>query len=45
MADIGVVDLDVGVVVEKHGRGRPHGSKNKSNATTMDVSSSSALIK
>jgi hypothetical protein len=29
MADTGVVDLDAGVMVEKHGRSRPHGSKKK----------------
>jgi hypothetical protein len=45
MADTRVVDLDTGVVVEKHGRGRPSGSKNKSRAATMDVSSSSATVK
>jgi hypothetical protein len=45
MADTGVVDLDAGVMVEKHGRGRPRGSKNKSKAATMDVASSSAPVK
>jgi hypothetical protein len=29
MADAGVIDLDAGIVVEKRGRDRPHGSKNK----------------
>jgi hypothetical protein len=45
MADTGVVDLDAGVVVEKRGRGHPRGSKNKSKAATIDVSSSSAPVK
>jgi hypothetical protein len=39
MADPRVVDLDAGVVVEKHGRGRPCGSKNKSKVAPMAVSS------
>jgi hypothetical protein len=29
MADGGVIDLDTGAVIEKHGCGRPRGSKNK----------------
>jgi hypothetical protein len=29
MADARVIDLDAGIMMEKHGRGRPHGSKNK----------------
>jgi hypothetical protein len=29
MADADVIDLDVGAVMEKHGRGHPRGSKNK----------------
>jgi hypothetical protein len=45
MADTGVVDLDVGVMEEKHGRGRPHGSKNKSKVASMAASSSSAPVK
>jgi hypothetical protein len=45
MADTRVVDLDTGVVVEKCGRGRPRGSKNKSKAATMDVASSSVPVK
>jgi hypothetical protein len=45
MADTRVVDLDAGIVVEKHGRGRPCGSKNKSKAASMPISSSSALVK
>jgi hypothetical protein len=44
MADTGVVDLDVGVVVEKHRRGRPRGSKNKTKVIAM-ASSSSAPAK
>jgi hypothetical protein len=43
MADTGVVDLDAGVVVEKHGRGRPRGSKNKSKVATLEVSSSAPV--
>jgi hypothetical protein len=45
MADIGAIDLDTGAVVEKRGRGRPHGSKNKPKDACMVVSSSSALVK
>jgi hypothetical protein len=46
MADIRVVDLDAGVVVEKCVHGRPHGSKNKSKVASMAISSSSsALVK
>jgi hypothetical protein len=29
MVDAGVVDLDTRAVIEKRGRNRPHGSKNK----------------
>jgi hypothetical protein len=42
MADTGVVDQDAGVVVEKHGRGRPHGSKNKPKVISMAASSSAS---
>jgi hypothetical protein len=45
MADTGVVDLDGGVVVEKRGRGRPHGSKNKYKVASMVVSSSFVPVK
>jgi hypothetical protein len=45
MADTGVVDLVAGVIVEKRGRGRPRGSKNKSKVASMAISSSSALVK
>jgi hypothetical protein len=45
MADTGFVDLDAGVVVEKRGRGRPRGSKNKSKVASMAVSSSSVPVK
>jgi hypothetical protein len=45
MADAGVIDLDTSAVVEKHGRGRPHGSKNKPKDVSFVVSSSSMLIK
>jgi hypothetical protein len=41
MADTRVIDLDAGAVVEKHGRVRPRGSKNKSKGASMAVSSSS----
>jgi hypothetical protein len=44
MDDTEVVDLDVGVMVEKRGRGLPHGSKNKSKVSSMAVSSSSTLV-
>jgi hypothetical protein len=40
MADTRVVDLDAGVVVEKRGRGRPRGSKNKPKVVSMAASSS-----
>jgi hypothetical protein len=40
MADIGVVNLEDGVVVEKHGRGRPRGSKKKAKASVTEISSS-----
>jgi hypothetical protein len=45
MADTGVVDLDTSVMVGKHGRGPPRGSKNKSKVASMAVSSSSAPVK
>jgi hypothetical protein len=45
MADTGAIDLDTGDVVEKHGRGRPRGSKNKSKDASMVVSSSSTPVK
>jgi hypothetical protein len=45
MADAGVIDLDTGVVVEKRGRGCPHGSKNKPKDASMVASSSSAPVK
>jgi hypothetical protein len=41
MADIGIIDLDGGVVVEKRGRGHPLGSKNKPKVAIMEASSSS----
>jgi hypothetical protein len=44
MADTRVVDLDADVMVEKHGRGRPSGSKNNPKVISM-AASSSALIK
>jgi hypothetical protein len=45
MADTGAIDLDTGAVVEKRGRGRPRGSKNKPKDASMVVSSSSAPVK
>jgi hypothetical protein len=39
MDDAGVTDLDVGIVVEKRGRGRPCGSKNKLKVVVMEASS------
>jgi hypothetical protein len=45
MDDAEVIDLDAGVVVEKRGRGRPCGSKNKPKGASMAVSSSSAPAK
>jgi hypothetical protein len=44
MADASGSRLDIGAPVEKRGRGRPHGSKNKAAATTL-VASSSAPVK
>jgi hypothetical protein len=43
MADTRVVDLDAGVMVEKRGCGRPHGSKNKPKVATMTASSSAPV--
>jgi hypothetical protein len=40
MADTRVVDLDAGVMAEKHGRGHPRGSKNKPKVVTIAASSS-----
>jgi hypothetical protein len=45
MAKTDAIDLDTGAVVEKRGRGRPCGSKNKPKDASMVVSSSSALVK
>jgi hypothetical protein len=45
MADTRVIDLDTGVMVEKHGRGRPCGSKNKPKVASRTISSSSAPVK
>jgi hypothetical protein len=45
MADASVIDLDTGALVEKRGRGRPRGSKNKPKDISMVASSSSALMK
>jgi hypothetical protein len=44
MAGAGGANLDVGVMMEKRGRGRPRGSKNKPKDTSM-VASSSASVK
>jgi hypothetical protein len=40
MANIGVINLEDGVVVEKHGQGRLQGSKNKPTASVAEISSS-----
>jgi hypothetical protein len=45
MADDGVIDLDTGAMVEKHGRGRPHVSRNKPKDISMVASSSAAPMK
>jgi hypothetical protein len=45
MADAGVVDLDTGAMIERRGRGRPHGSKNKPKDAFLVASSSSASMK
>jgi hypothetical protein len=44
MADAGDVNLGTGVLMEKRGRGRPRGSKNKSKDAPI-VASSSASVK
>jgi hypothetical protein len=44
MADAGGSHLNIGAPVEKRGRGRPRGSKNKSKDPAA-VASSSALVK
>jgi hypothetical protein len=45
MVDTGVIDLDTGVVVEKRGRGRPRGSRNKPKDTSLVASSSATPMK
>jgi hypothetical protein len=40
VADAGVINLEDATVVEKHGRGRPRGSKNQPKASVVDASSS-----
>jgi hypothetical protein len=45
MVDAGVIDLDAGAVMEKHGRGRPRGSKNKPKDLSMVTSSSAMPMK
>jgi hypothetical protein len=45
MADAGVIDLDTGAMVEKCGRGRPRGSKNKPKDVSMVALSSSTPMK
>jgi hypothetical protein len=45
MADTGIIDLDTGAVVEKRGRGRPRGSKNKPKDISMVASSSAVPMK
>jgi hypothetical protein len=43
MADAGVVNLDTGALMEKRGRGRPRGSKNKPKDTSLVASSSASM--
>jgi hypothetical protein len=43
MADAGVVDLDTGALMEKRGRGRPRGSKNKPKDASLVASSSASM--
>jgi hypothetical protein len=43
MADAGGSQLNIGAPVEKRGRGRPHGSKNKSKDPAVVVSSSAPV--
>jgi hypothetical protein len=45
MADAGVIDLDIGAVVEKRVHGHPRSSKNKPKDTSMVASSSAAPMK
>jgi hypothetical protein len=45
MADTGVIDLDTGAMVEKRGRGRPHGSRNKPKDISLVASSSVVPMK
>jgi hypothetical protein len=45
MANAGVIDLDAGAVMEKHGRGRPCGSKNKPKDVSMVAWSSAMPMK
>jgi hypothetical protein len=45
MADAGVIDLDTDAVMEKRGRGRPRGSKNKRKDLSMVASSSAMPMK
>jgi hypothetical protein len=45
MADAGVIDLDVSAVMEKRGRDRPCGSKNKPKDLSMVASSSARPMK
>jgi hypothetical protein len=43
MSDPGVVNLDTGALMEKRGRGRPRGSKNKSKDASLVASSSASM--
>jgi hypothetical protein len=45
MSDTGIIDLGTGAVVEKRGRGRPRGSKNKPKDASNVASSSSVPVK
>jgi hypothetical protein len=45
MADAGVVDLDIGALIEKRGRGHPCGSNNKPKDASLVALSSSTSMK
>jgi hypothetical protein len=45
ITDASVIDLDTGVVIEKRGRSRPRGSKNKPKDVSMVASSSAVPMK
>jgi hypothetical protein len=45
MVDASVIDLDTGAMIEKRGRGRPRGNKNKTKDVSMVASLSSMPMK